>query len=125
MLSISYKPSNKVYLRKILYINEILVFHSLCKPIIVTRERAIIQFYHLKQTTFCFLLCLSKTGTIRLFLVSRRDTGTLPKKPGQILENRDIWSAYSSVIIMHLNGLHSPGPVSSDNVPHSSTDLTK
>src|SRR6218665_380954 len=40
----------------------------------------------------------------------------------------EIRRTLSSVIIMHLkflNGLHSPGPVSSDNVPHSSTDLTK
>ena len=47
------------------------------------------------RVDFIFFLTCKKTGTILPFCTSRRDTGTHLTKPGQIPENRDIWSPYS------------------------------
>ena len=43
---------------------------------------------------FFFVDPYVKTGTILLFCTSRRDIVTHHIKPGQIPENRDVWSPY-------------------------------
>src|SRR6218665_2262986 len=40
---------------------------------------------------------MRKTGTILHFCTSNRATGTHPIKPGQIPENRDVWSPYNNI----------------------------